>query len=239
MEFGYYCLLLFLCFLTYPTCHPYAYLSKNQYSPLSSAIRNNNFNSNPLLSLAAKNSDSDDKFEDDIDAKIDSFLNNEGYIFELPSKINNENIPSPSSDLSPSKTLELALNTLRKHEYGSHIFLTKFCLSLTNSERMNGVKDTFKELIRASITPKMFATKLRSSSFSVLLDWDNISFTEGYSQISSLALINVALFFNDGAPAVIQFMMKKPTNSECWLVDSAVLSKHELFFDDSSDGNVR
>ena len=212
----------FIVNLNSQTC---MFLSKKRINIVS-----RNYSRRLVLSVEENNSEVS-SFDDDINAKIDAFLKKEGELFDIPCDSNDTKIPLPPIDSSPSDTLELALNTLRKHKFGTHIFLTKFCSPLTTSERMNGVSNSFKALIRASITPQLFADKLRSSPFSVLLDWDSMFFTEGYSQIASMAFVNVALFFNDGSPVIVQFTMKRESNNSCWLVDSAIISKQELFFD--------
>lgn len=86
-------------------------------------------------------------------------------------------------------------------------FLSMYCLPLTRTERYSSSSTStgtlggegsqqkssssssntenkfysWKEIMRGSITPKMFLARIRSSDFSALLDWTNISVTEGLS----------------------------------------------------------
>ena len=166
-------------------------------------------------------------FDKEVSDAVDSFLKGEGEAFE----IDGNDIPVPREDQSPGETLEDALHALRNRPSdGTKIFLTKYCLPLKRSERMNGASNDFREIIRVSTTPKIFATNLRASPFGILLDWKNFSLIEGFSQVVSIAFVNVALFFEEGSsPSIVQFTLRK--SGTIWLIDTATLSKQELFFD--------
>lgn len=168
------------------------------------------------------------------DDKIDAFLKKKGNLFAIP-----DDAPAPGSNilLSPSETIQIACEALRRDKVsGPRIFLG-FCLPLTSNEKMSGTSDAFKELIRASITPKIFSTRIRASPFSVLLDWNTMSVTEGYSQLGYVAFVNAALFFEGGAePVIVQFRLRR--SNGLWLIDRASRSKRELFFNGENDENV-
>jgi len=167
-----------------------------------------------------------------IDDEIDAFLRKEGKLFAIP-----DDAPVPNSNILPSETIQKACEALRRNRSSGAAIFLGFCLPLTNNEKMSGTNDAFKELIRASITPKIFSKRIRASPFSVLLDWKTMSVTEGYFQLDSVAFVNAALFFEDGAePVIVQFRLRR--SNGLWLIDRASRSKKELFLNNESDEGV-
>jgi len=202
----------------------------------------------------------DDDFEEDedeasfqdidadrmLDYAIDSFLRGD-YAYQF-----SESAPSPDPSLSPGETVELALRALRNLDqpepaHGAAV-LMRFCIPLSRAEkwsdRMGG--DPWKEVLRSSLTPEMFAKRIRSSPFSALLDWSKLDVTEGTSYSSesssvsmvgtpSLAFVNVALYFGNGVePALIQFTLRR-ANGGAWMIDTARRSNKELFVSRKND----
>lgn len=171
----------------------------------------------------------------------------------------------PNILLSPSETVEISLRELRKYEekdYDRHDILSdtnerrkknkyiasttfaRFLAPLSRSERwgMSHKKDPWKEVLRSTefLTPLLLVRRLRSSPFSVLLDWKTLSVTDGLSlstttttsssTMLNVAFVNAALFFGEGMePCLVQFRLKKHTNG-VWLIDHATISKKDLFW---------
>mmetsp|Transcript_14141 Transcript_14141/g.21720 ORF Transcript_14141/g.21720 Transcript_14141/m.21720 type:complete len:266 (+) Transcript_14141:134-931(+) len=167
-----------------------------------------------------------------IDDEIDAFLRKEGKLFAIP-----DDAPVPNNNILPSEAIQKACEALRRNRSSGAAIFLGFCLPLTNNEKLSGTNDAFKELIRASITPKIFSKRIRASPFSVLLDWKTMSVTEGYYQLDSVAFVNAALFFEDGAePVIVQFRLRR--SNGLWLIDRASRSKKELFLNNESDEGV-
>jgi hypothetical protein len=150
---------------------------------------------------------------------------------------------SPNPNYSPGVTVEKALRSLRKLDdpepsHGAAVFL-RFCLPLGRGERWGDTstvgRDSWKEVLRGSLTPSMLARRIRASEFSELLDWQRLDVTEGaYSTeelvgVPSIAFVNAALYFAaDGiVPSLIQFTLRK--HAGVWFIDTARLSQKELF----------
>ena len=149
--------------------------------------------------------------------------------------------PSPIPGLSPAKSIDLALRSLRNIDeptpaHGAAV-LKRFCLPLERSERWGDVSrpvNPWKQLIRGSLSPEMLARKLRDSEFSALLDWSNLDVTEGaYSVetdlvgVPSVAVVSAALHFGKGTePTIIVFTLQRLGG--VWLIDSAIKSITEL-----------
>ena len=177
-----------------------------------------------------------------LNAQIDAFLRGE-YESEIP-----PNAPAPNPMLSPSDTIELSLRGLRKFNESnpSHAAVfRRFLAPLSRSERwgMSHKKDPWKQVLRGALTPTMLARRIRASAFSVLLDWESLSVTEGYFVPQSrtellsgntVAFVNAALFFGDGIePSIVQFRLRKVGGA--WLIDDATISKKELFLNSKTD----
>jgi len=152
---------------------------------------------------------------------------------------------SPNPEWSPGMNIEVALRSLRqlepsKPDFGSAVFL-RFCLPLSRAERWGDSRtsgrDPWKEILRGSLMPSMFSSRLRASDFSILLDWDRLDVTEGayssteeYTGVPNVAFVNAALYFDaDGvAPSIIQFTLQRKAG--VWLIDTARRSNKELFY---------
>jgi hypothetical protein len=124
----------------------------------------------------------------------------------------------------------------------------RFCLPLSRSERWGDSsrmgRDSWKDILRGSLTPSMLARRLRASpEFAGLLDWVKLDVTEGTTAYSTTsvepggsfpsnrAFVNAALFFGDGMePALIQFTLRR-VGGGVWLIDTARRSQRELFID--------
>ena len=140
--------------------------------------------------------------------------------------------PAPHPLLSAGQTVDLSLRALRQlnEPYPSHgaaVFL-RFCLPLTRGERLGG-NDPWKDILRTSLTPAMLARNIRASpQFSCLLDWTSLDVTEGVSNLNpsgfsisrnknDVAYVNAGLFFYDGAPKIVNFVLKKVGTT--WFID--------------------
>ena len=194
-------------------------------------------NSDELPSIEANVEQSeleDDKF---LGYAIDSFLRGD---YDRPFA---NDAAAPSSDLSPGATVDQALRALRQLDepepsHGAAVFL-RFCLPLSRGERWGDTstmgREPWKEVLRGSLTPSMFARRIRASDFSELLDWSSLDVTEGaYSTeelvgVQNIAFVNAALYFGaDGAePSLIQFTLRRKAG--VWLIDTARLTPKELF----------
>mmetsp|Transcript_23402 Transcript_23402/g.66281 ORF Transcript_23402/g.66281 Transcript_23402/m.66281 type:complete len:263 (-) Transcript_23402:1173-1961(-) len=95
-------------------------------------------------------------------------------------------------------------------------------------------------VLRGSLTPTIFAQRVRSSSdFSGLLRWKRLDVTEGttpdpmfrsgYSSSGgSIAFVNAALWFEEGVePTLLQFTLRNIAG--VWLIDTARKSDKGLF----------
>lgn len=176
-----------------------------------------------------------DDDENDIESEIDSFLRGDYNHPFAP------DAPAPHPGLSPRATIEavlMALHNLNKPapSHGAAI-LQRFCAPLSRAEKWGGAPavDAWKQVLRGALTPTMLARRIRASAFSVLLDWTSVDVTDGYSMaerdligVPSLAFVNAALFFGDGVePCLVQFTLRR--FSGVWLIDTARVSKKELF----------
>ena len=200
---------------------------------------------------------------DRLEAQMDAFLSGEDeneLWWEAEATVVKPNIV-----LSPSETVEISLRELRKYEekdYDKHDIVSdtderrrknkyiasttfaRFLAPLSRSERwgMSHKKDPWKEVLRSTgfLTPLLLVRRLRSSPFSVLLDWETLSVTDGLSLSTTtttssyttlnVAFVNAALFFGEGMePCLVQFRLKKHTNG-VWLIDHATISKKDLFW---------
>jgi hypothetical protein len=145
-------------------------------------------------------------------------------------------------------TVEAALRSLRKLDdpepsHGAAVFL-RFCAPLSRGERWGGgtTMDPWKNVLRGGLTPTMLARRLRASDFSVLLDWNKLDVTDGYSLkkdligLPTVAFVNAALYFGETEPGVgigggsvviVQFRLRRIGG--VWLIESASRSKRELF----------
>ncbi len=172
---------------------------------------------------------------------IDSFLRGE---YDRPFA---DDAAAPLPKHSPSMIVEIALKALRDldvptTDHGAAVFL-RFCAPLSRGDRWGGNSSgsisTWKAIMRGSLTPTMLARRLRASEeFAVLLDWEQLDVTEGTKAIpnevlgldSTIAFVNVALFFGDGTePSMWQFTLKMFNG--VWLIDSAVMNKPEWFME--------
>lgn len=198
-----------------------------------------------------------------LEAQMDAFLSGEDendLWWEAETAVVKPNIV-----LSPSETVEISLRELRKYEendgdphgmlsdtderrrknqYVASTTFARFLAPLSRSERwgMSHKKDPWKEVLRSTefLTPLLLVRRLRSSPFSVLLDWESLSVTDGLSLSTgtttssspgtNVAFVNAALFFGEGIePCLVQFRLKKHTNG-FWLIDHATISKKDLFW---------
>lgn len=156
---------------------------------------------------------------DDHDAlleySIDSFLRGD---YDRPFE---DDAVAPLPGLSPGATVEQALRALRtlddpEPSHGAACFL-RFCVPLRRGERWSPPPASssssdasatsaaaWKELLRGSLTPTMFARRLRASrDFSPLLDWTKMDVTEGavtgkedFCLEDSVAFVNAAFYFD-------------------------------------------
>eukprot|EP01083_Nonionella_stella_P124179 374837_1 len=166
---------------------------------------------------------------------IDSFLMGE---YDRPFA---EDAAAPHPGLNPRETVENALYALRNLDvpevsHGAAVFL-RFCAPLSRSDRwggsVSGKRSEWKEMMRGALTPTMTSRRIRTSEqFSVLLDWERMDTTDGFSPEhrmgSTVAFVNCSLFFGMGDPVIIQFSLLRI--NEVWLIDSAVVSKKEWFY---------
>jgi hypothetical protein len=177
-----------------------------------------------------------------LDSAIDSFLRGE---YDRPYA---EDAMAPHPFLTPGTTVEAALRSLRKLDdpepsHGAAVFL-RFCAPLSRGERWGGgtTMDPWKNVLRGGLTPTMLARRLRASDFSVLLDWNKLDVTDGYSLkkdligLPTVAFVNAALYFGETEPGVgigggsvviVQFRLRRIGG--VWLIESASRSKRELF----------
>ena len=185
---------------------------------------------------------------------IDSFLRGD---YDRPFA---DDAAAPNPLWGPGKTVQVALRSLRALDeptpsHGAAVFL-RFSLPLSRGERWGDLTSTrtrssssssstpsvannrnpWKEILRGSLTPNMFARRLRASAFAELLDWTRLDVTEGtYSEtkdlvgVPNIAFVNAALFFSEEGvePSLVQFTLRK--RAGVWLIDTARLSQKELF----------
>lgn len=168
---------------------------------------------------------------------IDSFLMGE---YDRPFA---EDAAAPHPGLNPRETVENALYALRNLDvpevsHGAAVFL-RFCAPLSRSDRwggsVSGKRSEWKEMMRGALTPTMTSRRIRTSEqFSVLLDWERMDTTDGFSPEhrmgSTVAFVNCSLFFGTGDPVIVQFSLLRI--NEVWLIDSAVVSKKEWFYEE-------
>ena len=168
---------------------------------------------------------------------IDSFLMGE---YDRPFA---EDAAAPHPGLNPRETVENALYALRNLDvpevsHGAAVFLS-FCAPLSRSDRwggsVSGKRSEWKEMMRGALTPTMTSRRIRTSEqFSVLLDWERMDTTDGFSPEhrmgSTVAFVNCSLFFGMGDPVIIQLSLLRI--NEVWLIDSAVVSKKEWFYEE-------
>ncbi|KAG7349251.1 hypothetical protein IV203_011848 [Nitzschia inconspicua] len=141
-----------------------------------------------------------------LEYSIDSFLRGD---YDRPFA---DDAVAPLPGLSPKATVEQAFQALRQLDdpepsHGAACFL-RFCIPLRRGERWSPstsdqVGTAWKELLRGSLTPTMFARRLRASQdFSTLLDWNKMDVTEGavtgkedFAFEDTVAFVNAALYF--------------------------------------------
>lgn len=177
------------------------------------------------------------------DYAIDSFLRGE---YDRPFA---EDAAAPTPDYSPSQTVEIAFENLRRLNepdisHGSAVFM-RFCCPLTRNDRWGGSSSSlshWKQIIRGALTPTMLARRIRSSQeFSALLDWTRLDTTDGMSvpesrlgMESSVAFVNAALYLGTGiSPTILQVKLQKL--SGVWLIDNISNCQEDLFTSTSND----
>lgn len=177
------------------------------------------------------------------DYAIDSFLRGE---YDRPFA---EDAAAPTPDYSPSQTVEIAFENLRRLNepdisHGSAVFM-RFCCPLTRNDRWGGSSSSlshWKQIIRGALTPTMLARRIRSSQeFSALLDWTRLDTTEGMSvpesrlgMESSVAFVNAALYLGTGiSPTILQVKLQKL--SGVWLIDNISNCQEDLFTSTTND----
>ena len=161
------------------------------------------------------------------DEEIDQFLfgsdyNSDPFLF-WGNQTDTNNVQSSSSftnEVSPNDTpgdiLDRALRSLRNLDHptpnhGATVFL-KYCLPISKSDQWGAMSGTatknneneWTEIIRGSFTSAMLVGRLLTSpNFSILLEWDRLDVTEGYSVESSsisssfgstVAFVSAAMF---------------------------------------------
>ncbi|CAJ1934480.1 unnamed protein product [Cylindrotheca closterium] len=181
------------------------------------------------------------KSNDLLEDSIDSFLRGE-YDFK-------DDALSPLPEYSPKTTVENAVTSLRALDdpepcpHGAAVLL-RFCAPLSRGERWGGGRggDTWKELLRGSLTPTMLAKRLQVSQFSGLLDFCKLDVMDGALStgqhdlvgLPSFAFVNVALYFEGGKePQLMEFKLVR--NFGVWLIDSVKRSEHKLFSEEDSN----
>jgi hypothetical protein len=184
------------------------------------------FSSDP--SSSSRNSINDALLE----YSIDSFLRGD---YDRPFS---DDAAAPLPGLSPKDTMQQALTSMRhldepEQSHGAACFL-RFCAPLSRGERWGGSTantSPWKELLRGSLTPTMFARRLRASEeFSCLLDWEKLDLTDGavggkadlLDGLGSVAFVNAAFYFGSdktSGPEIIQFKLTRIAG--VWLIDSA------------------
>ena len=184
---------------------------------------------------------------------IDSFLRGD-YAYQFAS-----DAPLPSPTLTAGETVDVALRALRKLDepepaHGAAVML-RFCIPLTRAEKWDDrLNEPWKEVLRGSLTPEMFAKRIRSSPFAGLLDWTKLDVTEGTTTTGSsellddtsvmvgtprLAFVNAALYFGNGMePTLFQFTLRR-MNGGIWMIDTARQSQKELFVSTSDTWATR
>lgn len=169
-----------------------------------------------------------------LDYSIDSFLRG-----DFDSTFSDD-APSPIPAYNPKQTIEHALASLRSLDdpepsHGAAVLL-RFCAPLSRGERWGGAKeDSWKEVLRASLTPTMLAKRIRASSeFSGLLDFSKLDVTDGAISsrkedlVPTTAFVNAALYFEDAVePTLMEFKLTRCNG--VWLIDSVKRSENELF----------
>lgn len=171
------------------------------------------------------------------DYAIDSFLRGE---YDRPFA---EDAAAPTPDFSPSQTVEIALENLRRLNkpdvsHGAAVFM-RFCCPLSRNDRWGGSSSSlshWKQIVRGALTPTMLARRIRSSQeFSALLDWTRLDTTEGMSvpesrrgMESSVAFVNAALYLGTGiSPTILQVTLRKL--SGVWLIENISNCQENLF----------
>lgn len=167
-----------------------------------------------------------------LDFAIDSFLRGDYDHYA-------DDAPAPHPGLTPQTTVEAALQSLRRIDdpqpsHGAAV-LMRFCVPLSRGERWGDSSSDhlqqkeWKQILRGSITPTMCARRIRNSEFSCLLDWERLDVTKGAFSVkrengriemgvpSSVAFVNAALYFEEGAPKLVQFTLRKING--VWLID--------------------
>jgi hypothetical protein len=204
------------------------------------------------------NNDDNDIIDEEYEYGIDSFLRGE---YDRPFA---DDAAAPLPNHTPSEIVTIACKALRDldiptTDHGAAVFM-RFCAPLSRGDRWGGnisglsvgtnvgtsvnggssiSSNSWKGIMRGSLTPTMFARRIRASEeFAVLLDWEMLDVTQGTKAVpnemlgyeSTVAFVNAALFFGDGTtPSMCQFTLKM--FSGVWLIDSAVMNKNELFME--------
>ncbi|KAL3927965.1 MAG: hypothetical protein SGARI_005174 [Bacillariaceae sp.] len=148
-----------------------------------------------------------DPYDALLEYSIDSFLRGD---YDRPFQ---EDAAAPLPGLSPKDTVELSLGSLRKLNdpepaHGAACFV-RFCIPLGRGERWSpAVQDkadnepsdlAWKELLRGSLTPTMFARRISASEdFSMLVEWDTMTVQEGEVLEESVGFCNIKLDGGDG-----------------------------------------
>jgi len=180
----------------------------------------------------------DEQYKDlKLEAEIDAFLQGE-YDQSI-----SETAPKPNPFRSPSNAVESALKALRRinspHKNHGAAVLQLFLVPLSRAERWGSgesakAKNSWKEVLRGALTPDMLTRRIRASDFAILLEWQSLEVTEGYSVedgsggLPTLAFVNAEMRTTPNQePTMIQFTLRKV--GEVWLIDKARLNQKKLF----------
>ena len=199
-------------------------------------IPTNNNNNNNNKSEKKKKVDTQDLPNSKEDEEIDQFLlgtnhNSDPFLFwnnqtdTTTSSTMQSSSSSFTNEISPNDTpgeiLDRALRSLRHLDYptsnhGATVFL-KYCLPISKSDQWGAMSGTatknndneWTEIIRGSLTSAMLVGRLLTSpNFSILLEWDTLDVTEGYSVESSsitssfgstVAFVSAAMFVSSSS----------------------------------------
>jgi hypothetical protein len=164
-----------------------------------------------------------------LEYSIDSFLRGD---YDRPFQ---DDAAAPLPGLSPQETVQLALRALRQIDdpetaHGAACFL-RFCVPLRRGERWGisteptSMDAAWKELLRGSLTPTMFAQRLRASKdLSSLLEWDSMGVMNTEILEESVAFCTVELQDASESPttnkSTISLQLKLRRVAGVWLIES-------------------
>lgn len=178
-----------------------------------------------------------DELNRKIEKAMDQFLEGEFAGFASDS-------PMPRYGQTPEEVVQIMLNALKQPNnptanHGYAVAL-KFCTPLAIYDRLRPHAQPWRELVRRSPSPKVFASRIRSSPFSVLGRWDQLHIQAAPEALQSTTStgspttvlmehdIMVDLTLEDVSPRQVQLLVNLKKATGVWLIDQITITRDSL-----------